>query len=246
MNDLEAEIEDVIKTLDEMYENPGALKLGDPYCELVAVILSARSRDEQVLDAMKGFFRAFPTVHDLAQARRDEIESRIDSIGLFRQKAKYLQSMAEDVVENHDGTIPDTMEGLVGLAGVGRKTASVVLVSSFGHPAIAVDTHVHRVANRLGWVDTDRPKQTEKALLDIVPKEMWSTINRVFVKFGRYICDSRSPRCWMCPFQDACEYEPKNTDEPDDADEVRQSLKDREAALEKRRRNVKRVCDKNV
>jgi len=246
MDDLQGEIKDVVETLDEMYDNPGALKLGDPYCELVAVILSARSRDEQVLDAMKAFFEVFPTVQYLANADREEIESRIDSIGLFRQKAKYLHSMAQDVVDKHDGEIPDTMSDLVDLAGVGRKTASVVLVSSFNHPAIAVDTHVHRVANRLGWVDTDRPKQTEKALLEIIPKDLWSTINRVFVKFGRYICDSQSPRCWMCPFQQYCEYEPKNTEMPEDAEDVRKSLENREADLEKRRKNVKAICEKSV
>jgi endonuclease-3 len=246
MSNVQDEIRDVVVSLDKMYDNPGALKLGDPYCELVAVILSARARDEQVLDAMQTFFKRFPTVRDLAKAGREEIEAEIDSIGLFRQKAKYLQSMAQDVVDKHDGEIPETMDELVDLAGVGRKTASVVLVSSFNHPAIAVDTHVHRVANRLGWVDTDRPKQTEKALLEIVPKELWSTINRVFVKFGRYVCDSQSPRCWMCPFQEYCEYEPKNAEPPDDAGDVRQSLKDREAALESRRRQVKDICENGV
>lgn len=139
----------VLKTLKKRWPNPGAMEIGNPYQNLVGVMLSARTRDEQVLKFVPGFFKAFPTVEKLAGATTKHIESRINTIGMFRQKAKNLKKMAQQVVEKFGGMIPSTMDELVSLAGVGRKTASVVLVASFNTPAIAVDTHVHRVTNRL-------------------------------------------------------------------------------------------------
>ncbi len=244
----EREIEWVLHTLRKRFSNPGAMEVGDPYRTLVAVILSARTRDEQVLKLLPKFFSVFPTPQKLAKADFDAIASKVNTIGMYRQKARRLHEMAKIIVERYDGNIPDTMEELVRLPGVGRKTASVVLVACFGKPAIAVDTHVHRVTNRLGWVSaiggsasggkTKTPEKTEQALLTLVPENLHRVVNRVFVKFGRYICIPGRPRCWMCPIRDYCQYPKKNLIAPRDADEIRRDLKRREKELETLRRAV--------
>jgi len=177
-----------LKILKKRFPNPGAMELGSPYQNLVGVMLSARTRDEQVLKLMPGFWKVFPTIEKLSKATTSEIESKINTIGMYKQKAKNLKKMATDVVEKFDGKIPSTMEELVTLAGVGRKTASVVLVCSFDKTAIAVDTHVFRVTNRLGWIKSKTVEDAERKLLELVPTKYHQTVNRVFVKLGRYIC----------------------------------------------------------
>ncbi len=242
------QVEAVLKKLKARWRNPGAMEIGNPYQNLVAVMLSARTRDEQVLKLLPGFWRAFPSPKELSQATTKQIESKINTIGMYRQKAKNLKKMAEQVVrwkglargrataEGGRGglEIPNTMEELVSLAGVGRKTASVVLVASFNTPAIAVDTHVHRVTNRLGWVKTKTPEQTETALLKLVPRAWYKTVNRVFVKHGRYVCIGK-PRCWACPVKDLCAFKQKNLVAPKNADEILQDIERREKILEKLR-----------
>ena len=235
------QIKSILQTLKKRWPNPGAMELGNPYQNLVGVMLSARTRDEQVLKLMPGFFHAFPTVQKLAAATIKQIESSINTIGMFRQKAKHLKKMAQQVERWEGGgggrggkggsEIPNTMEGLVSLAGVGRKTASVVLVASFNTPAIAVDTHVHRVTNRLGWVQTKTPQKTEEALLTLVPDAFKRTVNQVFVKHGRYICISK-PRCWACPVRDLCAFKNKNLVAPKNAQEIFDDMKRREEQLE--------------
>lgn len=198
-----------LKTLSRLYPETGALHAGTPYHMVVMVALSARTRDEQILKLAPGFFRAFPTVQSLAAASIQEITDRINTIGMFRQKARNLSKMAKLVVKEFGGEVPQTMDDLVRLPGVGRKTASVILVAAFNTPAIAVDTHVHRVVNRLGWVKTKTVAATEKALLRLLPKSMYAIVNRVFVPFGRTICIAK-PRCWACPLVNECAFAKKN------------------------------------
>ena len=224
----------VLKILKKRWPNPGAMELGNSYQNLVAVMLSARTRDEQVLKLLPRFFKVFPTSDKLAAATTKHIESKINTIGMYRQKARNLKKMATDVVEKFGGKIPHTMDELVSLAGVGRKTASVVLVASFDTPAIAVDTHVHRLTNRLGWVKTKTPQKTEEALLKMIPDIMKHTVNQVFVKHGRYIC-IRKPRCWACPVRDLCAYQNKNFETPKNAQEILDDMKRREIVLEQLR-----------
>ncbi|MDG1949550.1 MAG: endonuclease III [bacterium] len=228
---------DTLRLLKKRWKNPGAMEIGNPYQNLVGVLLSARTRDEQVLKLMPGFFSAFPTVHGLSIATEKEIESKINTIGMFRQKAKNLKKMAQRVVEVYGGEIPQTMDDLVSLAGVGRKTASVVLVASFDTPAIAVDTHVHRVTNRLGWVKTSTPEKTEQALLLMVPDKWKRTVNQVFVKHGRYVC-IRQPRCWACPVRDVCALKQKNLEAPKNAQAILDDMERREALLENMRQEA--------
>ncbi|MBI4714175.1 endonuclease III [Candidatus Uhrbacteria bacterium] len=204
----------VLEKLKKEFPNRGAMEIGNPYQNLVAVMLSARTRDEQVLKLFPSFLKNFPTVQKLAKSTPNQIDRRIKTIGMDRQKAKNLQKMADEVVNKFHGQIPNTMEDLTFLTGVGRKTASVILVTSFFKPAIAVDTHVHRVTNRLGWVNATTPEKTEKALLEIIPETLQPVVNRVFVKFGRYICIPGKPRCWGCPIQKYCAYKNKNLIKP--------------------------------
>jgi endonuclease-3 len=220
-----------LKILKKQFPNPGAMELGSPYQNLVAVMLSARTRDEQVLKLLPGFWNAFSSVEKLSKATTSEIESKINTIGMYKQKAKNLKKMATDVVEKFDGKIPSTMDELVTLAGVGRKTASVVLVCSFDKTAIAVDTHVFRVTNRLGWVRSKTVEEAEQKLLDLVPSRYHQTVNRVFVKLGRYIC-IRSPRCWACPVREPCAFKKKNLVLPKNAEEILADIDRRETVLE--------------
>lgn len=226
-----------LKILKKRWPNPGAMEVGHPYQNLVAVLLSARVRDEQVLKLLPGFFQSFPTVRALARATHKNIEAKLRTIGMFRQKARNLQKLAVDVVERFGGRIPSTMDELVTLSGVGRKTASVVLVASFHKSAIAVDTHVHRVTNRLGWVKTKTPEKTEQALLKLVPKHWQAVVNRVLVKHGRYIC-IRKPRCWACPVRHVCAYGNKNLEVPKNAGAILEDIERREQELELLKRNV--------
>lgn len=232
-----AQLNDAIDRLKEMFPEPGAMEIGGAYQAIVGVALSARTRDEQVLKLMPAFFSAFPTVQDLAKASVDDIRSKINTIGMFNQKAKNLKGMAEMVVQDFGGKIPNTMEDLIKLPGVGRKTASVILPYIFGKPAIAVDTHVHRVTNRLGWVMTKTPEQTEKELLKIIPDDLKRKVNQVFVKHGRYVCIT-NPRCWTCPVADICAFKNKNLEAPLDAEDIRKDIARREGELQLLREKV--------
>ena len=232
------QIETILKRLRQLFPNPGAMHLVDPYRTLVGVILSARTRDEQVLKLLPDFFGAFPSPLALAHASETDIRSTIPSIGMFRQKAKNLKKMAGDLVEQFRGEVPKTMEDLTSLAGVGRKTASVLLVACFETPAIAVDTHVFRVTNRLGWVKTNTPEKTETALLKLVPKKFQPLVNSAFVKFGRYVCIPGKPRCWMCPVKEYCAFNKKQLTSPPNADEIKADIARRERELEAMRERV--------
>jgi endonuclease III len=215
---------EALKKLSVLYPESGALEVGTPYHMLVMIALSARTRDEQILKLAPNFFKEFPTVHRLAKADIAMITRAIKSIGLYRQKAKNLLAMAGMIVNEFHGEVPQTMSDLVRLPGVGRKTASVVLVAAFGVPAIAVDTHVHRVVNRLGWVKTRTPEDTERALLRLLPIRYHAVVNRVFVPFGRTICIPGKPRCWACPLANTCAFAQKNMTPPPNADRLRASI----------------------
>lgn len=206
----------------------GVLEVGTPYHMLVLVILSARTRDEQVLKLAPGFFAAFPTVERLAKADIAAITAKVNTVGMYKQKAKNLQAMAKQVVAEFGGKIPKTIDELVTLPGVGRKTASVVMVAAFSKPAIAVDTHVFRVVHRLGWAKAKTPAALEQKLLRIVPEKYHADCNRIFVPFGRAVCTPGVPRCFMCPVRDLCAYPKKNLTVPANADTIAMTIEKRE------------------
>lgn len=228
-------VTEALRRLSERYPGRGALEVGDAYQILVLVMLSARTRDEQVLKLAPGFFSAFPTVERLAAADVAAIEKTINTIDMYKQKARNVKAMAQDI---GGGCIPRDMEGLTALPGVGRKTASVVLSAVFGTPAIAVDTHVFRIVQRLGWVKGKTPQEVETRLREVAPQQDWATINHTMVPFGRSTCLPGVPRCWDCPLRDLCAYPRKQTVEPPDAVRIRQSIAEREAALAQLRKSV--------
>lgn len=233
-----AQIKTVLTCLHRAFPNPGAMHLDDPFRTLVGVVLSARVRDEQVLKLLPAFFNAFPTPAALAKADVQAIQAKISTIGMFRMKAKNLKQLGTGLVERFNGKVPKTMDELTSLAGVGRKTASVLLVACFDKPAIAVDTHVFRVANRLGWAKGKTPEKVEIELLKAVPAKLQPLVNPVMVKFGRYLCIPGRPRCWACPVSDLCAFKQKNLQAPKDGEAVLADIARRERALEAQRQDV--------
>lgn len=178
----------------------------DPFFVLIFTVLSARNRDSQTYKAATALFSKFPTMKEIAAAKISDIEKTIRFIGLFRQKAKRVKQISQQLLQKYDGKVPDSMDKLLELPGVGRKTASCVLIYAFNKPAIAVDTHVHRISNRIGLVKTKTPEQTEKALMQLLPKDKWLDINELLVKHGQQICLPIRPKCPECPVKGYCNY----------------------------------------
>ncbi len=182
-----------------------SLEHADPYQLLVATILSAQCTDERVNMVTPGLFRRYPGPEDLADARTEELEELIKSTGFFRNKTKSLLGMAGAVVERHGGRVPDSMEELTALPGVGRKTANVVLGNAFHkNVGVVVDTHVRRLAQRLGLTASDDPEQIERDLMAVVPRDDWTDISHLFIYHGRAICKAQKPKCGECILNDLC------------------------------------------
>ncbi|HPT82356.1 MAG TPA: endonuclease III [Limnochordia bacterium] len=198
---------EILQILESMYPNSKtALNHSSPFQLLVATILSAQCTDERVNEITKELFPAFPTPHHLAQASFEEVASYIRSAGLWRSKASNLIGTAKILVEKYGGEVPRTREDLEALPGVGRKTANVVLANAFGIPAIAVDTHVFRVANRLGLSTASTPLQTEQQLMEVIPQEKWIDAHHWLIRHGRALCKARQPLCNQCPLQSRCRH----------------------------------------
>jgi endonuclease-3 len=181
-----------------------ALAYGDPYELLVAVILSAQCTDARVNMVTPDLFRAFPTVRSMSRAAARQVEPFVKSCGLFATKAKNIVAASKMIVDRFDGDVPKTMDELLALPGVGRKTANVILSVAFDQDAIAVDTHVFRVANRLGLVRAKTPRAVELQLQKVVPRAQWSDAHHWLIHHGRRICHARKPECERCPLVDLC------------------------------------------
>jgi endonuclease-3 len=178
----------------------------NPYRSLIFSILSARTKDATTIAVCKKLFRKYPTIHKLANADVKEVEKAVYGVGFYRQKARYIVNAARMVVEEFDGKIPSDYDALVRIPGVGRKVANVVLLHVFGKNRIPVDTHVHRISNRLGWVKTEKPEQTEEALMKLVPRSLWRKVNRAMVAYGQTVCLPRNPKCKECKIRSICAY----------------------------------------
>lgn len=181
-----------------------AARTEDPVRVLFTTMISLRTKDEVTAEAAERLFREAPTVADLAETPEERIAELIYPAGFYRTKAKNIRATAGIILSDHGGRVPAQLEDLTALPGVGRKTANLVLGLSFGIPAICVDTHVHRIANRLGWVETKTPEQTERALADLLPQEYWIAINTVFVAYGKQVCTPVSPYCSDCVVDTVC------------------------------------------
>lgn len=179
---------------------------GNPLSILIGTILSARTRDENTSAVVKKLFARYKTAHALAGAKLADVEKIIKSTGFYHVKARRIIEVAAIIDSKYSGRVPQTLDRLVELPGVGRKTANCVLVYAFDKPAIPVDTHVHRISNRLGLVKTKKPEDTEIELMKKIPKEQWLRINDTFVMYGQNICKPVSPMCNVCMIRKECAY----------------------------------------
>jgi len=177
-----------------------------PFSILIGTILSARTKDEATTKAVKALFSKYKNSKQLANAKVKDVEKIIKSIGFFHVKSKRIIEVAKIINTKYKGKVPDNLDTLVELPGVGRKTANCVLVYAFEKPAIPVDIHVHRISNRLGLVDTKNPEETEQELMKKVPKKYWIDINDTFVMYGQNICKPISPMCNVCKIKKNCKY----------------------------------------
>jgi endonuclease-3 len=190
-------------------EPKGELDYVNPFTLLVAVVLSAQATDAGVNKATKLLFQLADTPEKMAALGVAEIEDKIKTIGLFRNKAKNVFALSQQLIEKFDSRVPETREALESLPGVGRKTANVVLNIAFKQPTIAVDTHLFRVANRTGLAPGKTPLEVETGLLKVVPDQYLLHAHHWLILHGRYICKARKPDCWRCVIREWCRFEPK-------------------------------------
>ncbi|NIA24160.1 MAG: endonuclease III [Gammaproteobacteria bacterium] len=189
-----------------------ALAYQDPWQLLVATVLSAQTTDANVNQVVPELFRAFPTPEDLAAADPEEVERIVFRTGFYRQKTKAIIGLSQALAERFGGKVPDDLDRLVELPGVGRKTASVVLAEAFGRPAIAVDTHVRRVSNRLGFTTHKDPNKIEQDLKKLFPESAWRGLSLRLIQFGRDVCTARKPHCDECELADLCPFPEKSSE----------------------------------
>ncbi len=205
----EDEDKDVIDILREEYPDVTgtALNYETPMELLVATILSAQTTDEQVNKITPELFKKYPTVAAYADADLEELQEAVNSVNFYRNKAKYIKKSARRIMEEHDGEVPDQMEDMVELHGVSRKTANVVLSDAFDvHEGVVVDTHVMRLAQRLGLTGHDKRDKIERDLMERYPRERWFDVSNVLIAHGRRVCHARNPECERCVVRRRCPY----------------------------------------
>ena len=198
-------IKRILDKLEELYPDAQCeLEYTTPFELLIATILSAQCTDVRVNIVTRELFKKYNTPEAFAKLSVEEIIEEIKTCGLYKSKANKIKATCEMLCDNYNGQVPDTLEELIKLPGVGRKTADVVLSNAFNKDAIAVDTHVFRVANRIGIVNTKTPEKTEFALMDVIPKKRWSHTHHVLIFHGRRMCKARKPECEKCPIKKDC------------------------------------------
>ena len=199
--------QEIYEILSRMFPDARCeLNFTDPYQLTIAVLLSAQTTDIAVNKVTAVLFAKYPTVKELAQAKLVDVEKIIHSLGLYHNKAKHIIALAQVIVADHDHKIPNEREALMKLPGIGRKSANVILADCFNVPALAVDTHVERVAKRLGiarWPDS--VLITEQKLMEAFPTDQWIELHHLFIFFGRYRCKAQNPLCEDCPFLKICQ-----------------------------------------
>lgn len=179
---------------------------GDPFKILIGTILSSRTRDENTTKVVKILFKRFRNAKELAEGNIEEVKQIIHSIGFYNVKAKRVVEVSQLIVKKFNGKVPNRIEKLLELPGVGRKTANCVLVYGFNKPAIPVDIHVHRISNRIGLVNTKTPEKTEIELSNIVDRKYWIKLNNTFVMYGQNICLPVTPNCKLCELKEMCKF----------------------------------------
>lgn len=181
-------------------------KTSDPFKVLISCILSLRTRDAVTEKASERLFSIANNPYDMMKLRTEKIRSAIYPVSFYKTKAQRIKNMCKEIVEKYDGKVPESMDKLLEFKGVGRKTANIVVVYGFGKPAMPVDTHVHRITNRLGIAETRNAEETEQALRKRVPRRFWMDFNDIFVTFGQNVCLPRKPKCGECLLTRYCEY----------------------------------------
>ncbi len=202
-----SQIRKVLDELDKLYPDAHCeLNHTSPFELLVSTILSAQSTDVRVNIVTEELYKEHNTPQDMLKLTQEELEEKIRTIGFFRNKSKHILSTSRIIIEDYGGKVPDTREELMKLPGVGRKTANVVLSNAFGVQAIAVDTHVFRVSNRIGLADSDKVEGTEQDLMKNIPEQEWTKTHHLIIFHGRRTCKARSPKCEICTIKDICFY----------------------------------------
>lgn len=200
------QVRTVLGVLKATYHGHGSVELGDAFRVLVATVISQRTREEQTTAVSERVFAQYPDARALAEANEADLYTLLAGSQYREAKAPRLIAMARILVDRFGGQVPNDIEALLALPGVGRKTAACVLIYAFDIPALCVDTHMHRITNRLGWVRTKTPEQTERALQVVVPRDLWAGSNRLFLQHGRAICTPGIPKCSACPIRPWCSY----------------------------------------
>jgi len=205
------DVHDVARILKETtrpWENPSVnqvAKKRDPYLVLISCILSLRTKDETTDGASARLFGLADRPEAMITLSSEDIERAIYPVGFYRNKTRTILDVSRALIETYGGRVPDDIDELLKLKGVGRKTANLVITVGFGKPGVCVDTHVHRVTNRWGYVSTKTPEETESALREKLPRRYWIEINGMIVSFGKRICHPTSPRCSICPLSTYCD-----------------------------------------
>lgn len=196
---------EILALLRGIYADAGtALQFNNPFELLIATILAAQSTDRQVNVITASLFKKYPDPASFARLTPEELEQDIKGVGLYKNKSRHIIGACRKLLEKHRGEVPSSREELEALPGVGRKTANVVLSVGFGQPALAVDTHVLRVANRLGLAKAKNPLETERQLCAIIPRHLWSKAHHWLIHHGRQVCKARKPLCSNCPLAEYC------------------------------------------
>jgi len=199
---------EIIKILKELYPDAKcSLNFSTPFEILVAVVLSAQCTDDRVNKVTPALFAKYNTPEDFVNMDIETLEKLIHSCGFFKSKAKNLKKTAQILVDNFNGQVPNNMEDLIKLPGVGRKSSNVIMLEAFNMPqGIAVDTHCKRIANRLGFSKETEPSKIEQDLLKVIPKEYYKDVNHIFIWHGRNLCTSQNPKCDKCPLKNYCKF----------------------------------------
>lgn len=198
---------EIIKEFDKLYADAEcSLEYKDPLQLLISTQLAAQCTDARVNIVTKTLFQKYRNVYDFAGAELEELEQDIKSTGFYHNKAKNIINCCRMLIQEHDGKVPGTMEELLKLPGVGRKTANLVLGDIFGVPGIVVDTHAKRLANRMGLTRNEDPEKIEYDLMKVVPREFWSRFCHQLVYHGRAVCNARKPNCEMCTIREYCDH----------------------------------------
>jgi len=199
-------ISPILREMRKAVDGPAVVSYNDPFRVLISTVLSQRTRDKNTDRASKQLFAEYGGAGQIARAPLKKIKALVKPAGFYREKAKRIRAISKRLLRDCGGRVPQSLEELLSLPGVGRKTANCVLVYGFGKEAMPVDVHVHRISNRIGIVKAKTPEETEFALSEIVPKRHWLELNHLMVRYGQKVCLPRKPRCGSCRIKAMCDF----------------------------------------